>query len=132
MTDAQIDDIVFCYREATLMWSHGVERLWESIIALARILEAVPPGQRADVDALLGRPQRTERDLLPCQRIAAQAPQGKRPGWFAREHEALRLAEDALINDRSIWWKCWCGEWNPPDTGWCKHETDYGMMGDVD
>lgn len=56
----------------------------DQINALSRVLESVPPGQRADVDSLLGRPQRTERDLLPCQRIAAKAPAGPKPGWMPK------------------------------------------------
>lgn len=43
------------------------------------------PGIRIDVDALLGRAAQTAPDLLPCQRIAAKAPQEPKPGWMPKE-----------------------------------------------
>lgn len=59
MTNAQINDIIAA-REVITRLPEFVGLL-SAVDALDRVLASVPPGQREDVDALLGRPVDTRR-----------------------------------------------------------------------
>ena len=71
ISNQQIDELIYCRNEITSL--HSFEGLISALDAIDRVLSDVPPGQRLDVDALLGRtPEHVEYVIVPRNRILAE------------------------------------------------------------
>ena len=112
MTNDQIDLIILAREKITALrdW-RGLE---SAVDALDTLLSDVPPGQRADVDALLGR------FVLPSQRLGANTPQASPPGWIPKRVVLAQHVSGATEIDPT-----WAAQ-NEPSTDW-RH-----IKGDLD